>query len=541
MEFDNEHYEEDFNEDGYEQAAYLPEYVPHWERLLGPGAMAASVIAIILAIMAMIITYTAPQQITQAMKVDKPEVLIEPKDKPKLDVDVPLIKVPKKFEEVFPDPPVPEVDNETPDDVDFKETLKDDTEITDVIFSKVKRANVLGPNGKTSRIKGFRRGGKRLKLIQGDGDRYTEDAVLQALRWLRRHQANNGSWSLEHYLDHCGGEGKRGKCAGIGETKHDEGASAMALLAYTGYGLDHKTVSEFRTTIIKSMKHLKGIQKSDGCFGKPEGEHLYNQALATFALADLLMMSEDDSLKPYVQKGVDYILDAQNSDGEGGWRYNDYKKHPEALQETLDGIKNDTSVTTWMVMALKTAKGCGLKVDPKGYDGAKRWLDNVYNEKEVKKYHKNGTFAYNLAPNDLGVIKPAFIWGREYATTACGVLARQFMAQSKGVIPGCNTLLKALPKWGDEDNKASRDMYYWYYGSLAMFQMGGDHWDQWNQALKPTLCDNQNNTRSLCLFGSWDPEGTVWGDEAGGRVYTTAIGALTLEVYYRYSKIEKKK
>ena len=62
-----------------------------------------------------------------------------------------------------------------------------------------------------------------------------------------------------------------------------------------------------------------------------------------------------------------------------------------------------------------------------------------------------------------------------------------------------------------------RDMYYWYYGSLAMFQLGGDYWDEWNEAMKKALCKNQQNKRSLCLFGSWDPQGTIWGEDIGGR------------------------
>ena len=37
------------------------------------------------------------------------------------------------------------------------------------------------------------------------------------------------------------------------------------------------------------------------------------------------------------------------------------------------------------------------------------------------------------------------------------------------------------------------------------------------------------------LAGSWDPD-TVWGGY-GGRVYTTALGALCLEVFYRYLPI----
>ncbi|GEM_PF-7087366 len=35
-----------------------------------------------------------------------------------------------------------------------------------------------------------------------------------------------------------------------------------------------------------------------------------------------------------------------------------------------------------------------------------------------------------------------------------------------------------------------------------------------------------------CQEGSWLANDR-WSDE-GGRVYTTALGALTLEVYYRY-------
>ena len=35
-------------------------------------------------------------------------------------------------------------------------------------------------------------------------------------------------------------------------------------------------------------------------------------------------------------------------------------------------------------------------------------------------------------------------------------------------------------------------MYYWYYGTLAMFQMGGEHWERWNKNLKTVVIDNQH-------------------------------------------------
>jgi hypothetical protein len=35
--------------------------------------------------------------------------------------------------------------------------------------------------------------------------------------------------------------------------------------------------------------------------------------------------------------------------------------------------------------------------------------------------------------------------------------------------------------------------------------------------------------------GSWDPVG-VWGED-GGRVYSTAMLALTVQAYYRYARL----
>jgi hypothetical protein len=77
------------------------------------------------------------------------------------------------------------------------------------------------------------------------------------------------------------------------------------------------------------------------------------------------------------------------------------------------------------------------------------------------------------------------------------------------------------------------DEYYWYYGTFAMFQMGGEDWKAWNAAMKKAILEHQR--RDGDERGSWDPAG-AWGKD-GGRVYMTAIGALCLEVYYRYSRI----
>ena len=74
------------------------------------------------------------------------------------------------------------------------------------------------------------------------------------------------------------------------------------------------------------------------------------------------------------------------------------------------------------------------------------------------------------------------------------------------------------------------NLYYWYYATLGLYQAQGDHWQRWNRALQKNLVARQRDSGNVA--GSWDPE-SVWGNY-GGRVYSTALATLCLEVYYRY-------
>jgi hypothetical protein len=78
----------------------------------------------------------------------------------------------------------------------------------------------------------------------------------------------------------------------------------------------------------------------------------------------------------------------------------------------------------------------------------------------------------------------------------------------------------------DTDN-----VYFWYYATLALFQLQDQNWQQWNQALKSRLLETQVPAYQS-QAGSWNPD-TLWGGY-GGRVYSTAVSCLCLEVYYRY-------
>jgi hypothetical protein len=182
-------------------------------------------------------------------------------------------------------------------------------------------------------------------------------------------------------------------------------------------------------------------------------------------------------------------------------------------------------VTGWFVMQLKSAKVAGLQVDPVGFQGAENWLNSVEYEKHKPDIpYSGGKFRYQ--PNGH----------TGQSITSVGMLSRLFLGASPDTLGGGEKyLLEDPPAWkassgGKHGAGGGHAMYYWYYGTLAMFQIGKDSWKQWNQSLKGALLPNQ------CVGGaddgSWPPLATE--GVRGGRVLCTALGALSLEVYYRY-------
>ena len=115
--------------------------------------------------------------------------------------------------------------------------------------------------------------------------------------------------------------------------------------------------------------------------------------------------------------------------------------------------------------------------------------------------------------------------------TAVSVICRIFTGERRSedaIRKGAKLMEESPPTW----SARKMNFYYWYYGTYAMFQVGGDKWKNWNEAMQKALLPNQRQRG--CEDGSWDPV-AEW-CLAGGRVYATAILALTLEIYYRYER-----
>jgi hypothetical protein len=404
--------------------------------------------------------------------------------------------------------------NETDNNEDYESSKGVEDAISDKPFQGKYWNSAIGIGGGAGGTFGGRFGGKRNLRAYGGG-RHTESAVMMGLVWLKNHQNPDGMWACKKFMMNC----KKGTCTGPGSNdEYDMGVTGLAMLAFLGAGHTHKH-GKFKNTVKDGLKAMKDKQTPDGCFGTKtaDGHWIYNHAICSMAAAEAYgLTGKSGLLVGMAQKSIDFLTECQNP--YLGWRYG---------RQPGD---NDTSVSGWAVLALKSAKISGLTISKDSFDGAIKWFDKVTDETYYKTgYTSKGDTGARLQ-EAMGKFQPT------EAMTAVGVISRIFIlgnaaANRPEILGGGNLLKQNPPKW---DVKAGTiDFYYWYYGTLAMFQLGRDYWKGWNEPMKNALVPTQK--REGCENGSWDPV-DAWGI-AGGRVYATAINILSLEIYYRYGRV----
>lgn len=439
--------------------------------------------------------------------------IINLEDEPDPDVveNKPIEEIEKSEEDpIIKDTPVSD-HNETDNDMDSNENLGDPRFKNDGVFEGPGDNSTIGIGGGGGGPFGGRIGGRDNLRASGDGGR-TQSAVDAALEWLKNHQSPDGRWDSDGYQSMC----KLNKCSGYGESVYDPGLSGLALLCFLGAGESH-VVGSYKTTVRNGLRYLKDIQDAEGCFGpKTSQQFQYNHMCAALAMCEAYVLTGSKLFKDSAQQSVNFVAMSRNP--YLAWRYG-----------VRDG-DNDTSVTGWAVMVLKSAKMADLEVDDGAFRGALAWIDKM-TEPEFGRvgYQKRGGPPARTTEN-MGRFPAA----QSESLTGVGVLTRIFAGQDNDLIDkGADLMAKKTPQW-DIDN-GTIDYYYWYYGTLAMFQVGGERWKAWNKAMKTAIVDNQRLDRSKDEYGSWDPL-DPWSVE-GGRIYSTTLNCLCLEVYYRYGRV----
>lgn len=332
---------------------------------------------------------------------------------------------------------------------------------------------------------------KSRALAQTGGDESTEAAVERALIFLAAEQRPDGAW--DPLASGAGREtltlGTDRKGAGRRATT---GLTGLALLSMLGAGNTHQQ-GPFADNVRRGLTYLILNQKPDGSLAGEAGiyEANYCHGLAALAMCEAAAMTGDPSAIDSAAAAVSYTLAMQHPTT-GGWRY-------------VRGDPGDMSQVGWHAMVLDAGRMAGVPIHQEAFDLTGRFVRSVRSGKQ------GGLAAYR--PGDVPT----------HTMTAEALATRLLLGEKvpPAELQEAETfLLSQLPGSG-------RDNYYgWYYASLALHQLQDDAWHTWNAAMKRHLLARQLPS------GSW-PTDSEWGGY-GGRIYTTAMGALCLEVYYRH-------
>jgi hypothetical protein len=345
-----------------------------------------------------------------------------------------------------------------------------------------------------------RSGATKSQLLRaGGGNDASERAVAMGLAWLSRQQKPNGSWVFDG-----------------GSSGDTIAATGMALLPFLAAGETHKTGKKYHQTVERGLKYLLSQQRSDGSFNG--GGTMYSHGIATIALNEAYGMTRDRNmlLRPG-QAATNFIVAKQAPDG--SWGYS-------------PGSPGDTSIVGWQVQALKAGiLSKDIVVPDKTIADAIKFLDKVSSGSLKDVYGYTG-------PNGA----PAT------SLTAVGLLCRYYISKwgpgNAGLARGVEGLMKRPPTKAP----AKAEMYFYYYATQVVHFADGPEWKDWNEGpskggkreggMRDWLIGLQEKKEGPTR-GSWESDGAIIGGSCG-RVGTTSLALLTLEVYYRHLPLYKR-
>jgi len=343
---------------------------------------------------------------------------------------------------------------------------------------------------------------RRRLLLEFGAHKDTQQAINAGLKWLADHQLEDGSWAGSKIR--CP-EGDR--CTNVNYNSEYTGAvTGAALLAFLGRGIsevpekvddpDQRRIeTRFSKAVKKAIDYLLSTQsQEDGSWG--EG-YMYAQGICTLALVEAEALTKRRDLQPRIRKSLAFITKSQS--GEGGWDYYGQGKRKGNLE------RSDTSIMAWVFLSLMSARSAGYAVPDQTF--------------------------LNVLSNCHRITDPKTQWvgythrgGNNTRTClAVGLFSRLYLGYHPSTSP-VRTQARLLL-----ENHVPPDYYVWYHAGVAMFQMQ-DFFPEWNTRVQYSLIGLQSRNRHMT--GSWDALGEYEGK--GGRVLTTALCVMSLEVYFRH-------
>lgn len=359
----------------------------------------------------------------------------------------------------------------------------------DDIRTKVARENTL----ELGRYRLFARSNAlcKTRVLKGrGGDQQTTYLVDRGLRWLHFQQEEDGSWDPV-----ASSHSPARELGGVSEAR--VGLTALAVAAFLSDG-HSETAGTYKDTVSNGINFLLAARDSLGQFGKVKDDpktSLFNQSVCVLVLAENYMLSEGKN-EDDLRLGINRLMSMAH--------------------RSTDDETHQTFSDTWAAMALRTALLTGLDSDG-DLAGVCRTVESRV-ELLAKEESSAGVAASDVPPlcsAGMEAVDALFVPGEP--------------GQDQIAFPDLRkpeTLFNLL-----EDPDLCEPSFLFFVGT-ALCEKEQPVWAEWNRRVKEYLSDSQKTDGSWLAGGDWP-----WID--GGDIYTSSLSILTLQVYYRFIKLEE--
>lgn len=315
----------------------------------------------------------------------------------------------------------------------------------------------------------------------------SEAALERGLAWLAKNQGPDGSWGTS-----------------------DLGLVSMGALAFMSAGYS-PGLGRYGLELQRALEFIATRSRPSGLLNIADTQRdMYNHGLATFVLGQAYGMgtAKDSRLRDVLDRALKLITSTQCDDG--GWDYKAQKQH----------AGHDLSLAVMQAKALRSAVDSGLDVQPEVIDLAIKSVREHYcpqngqrTAPESEQMKLPGQFTYAKGGG-----------GGTIAMAAAGVVCLQEFGQYDDwrIRKNMEIIREAVRQVGKRkshrDGTLPFDAYTFYYVSQALYQVGGEYWDDCYPILRDHLVSSQVlDASNPARHGSWTDRGANGGGHVGGR------------------------
>jgi hypothetical protein len=216
---------------------------------------------------------------------------------------------------------------------------------------------------------------------------------------------------------------------------------------------------------------------------------MYNHGFATLALAEVYGHLLEPDVGTALQKAVQLILESQEQNPFGAWRYTPISKDA------------DTTLSGAQMVALYAAKNAGLHVPDKAFESGTAYYKSMSGN--------DGGVGYSGGSNSGNTVR-----------TAISSLVHSLYDDYESETSRKN--FEYIREKKDQTD-GNYPYYQFYYLSQALFQGDMSEWQLWNQKMIRVFDATQSAN------GSWSG--------ARGATFSTASALLTMALNYRLMPI----